>query len=284
VNASPEPEPDASVTEDVPLGASCATHDSDASFVCTRCGNFGCGECIFSAIEGREVCVGCASKGLGKPIPWERRKEVGTIKAFWETSKLCLKSPALFFRTPTTHENVFAAVAHGTIAVTIGLFLSYVVAGLLMMAAGGTIAVVGDQSLGPMGAIFGTYGCVTLGLSPFIALMAGPMNALMGQVFAAACAHGVLVLAKKSKGGFEETLRVCSYANAPYLFTFIPLLGSFTWFWVVGIEVIGLRETHRCGTDWAALAAVGYRVAFTVMIVLGYAVMVLGMFALVPPR
>ncbi len=263
-------------------GAACAAHEAHATFICTRCGDFGCAECLFSAVKGSQTCATCAAKGLGEAIPWERRTEVGNIRAFWQTAKICMTSPARFFRTPTTHENVLAAVAHGVASVTIGLFLSYAAAGVMMLIGGGAIGAFGDASLGPMGAIFGTYGCVMIGLSPVMALLAGPMNALFGQVFAAACAHGVLALAKKSQGSFEDTLRVCSYANAPYLFTFIPLAGSFTWFWVVGIEVIGLRETHRCGTDWAAFAAIGYRAAFLVVVVVGYAAVLFGMFAMLP--
>ena len=267
--------------EAVPSGATCGLHDVDATFVCTRCGNFGCGECLFTSVKERGVCQSCAANGLGEPLPWERRKEVGNVRAFWRTAVLAMRSPTKFFRTPTTHDNVFAAVAHGVFSVTIGLFLSYAVAGILMLIAGGTFALLDEPGMGPAGTIFGTYGCAMLGLSPLLALTAGPMNALLGQVFSAACAHGVLALAKKTKGSFEDTLRVCSYANAPYLFTFVPLLGSFSWFWVVGIEVIGLRETHECGTDWAAFAAIGYRVAFVLMILIGYAVVFLGLFAMI---
>ena len=264
-------------------GASCGAHGAAATFVCTRCGDFGCAACLFSSVTGREVCATCAAKGLGEPIPWERRAEVGNVRAFWQTAKLAMGEPTRFFRTPTTQDSVIGAVVHGVLSVTVGLFLSYVVAGALVLLGGGALAAIGDRTMAPVGAVLGVYGCAILGLSPVLALMAGPANALFGQVIAAACAHGVLAIAKKTRGSFEDTLRVCSYANAPYLFSFVPVMGSFTWFWVVGLEVIGLREVHRCGTDWAAAAAIGYRVVFFLTIVGGYVLLFLGMAATLQP-
>src|SRR5690606_33426595 len=122
-------------------GATCAVHEgAEASFTCTRCGCFGCDACAFSRVKDREVCAACADKGLGEPVPWERRKELGTWRAFWQTVKLASRSPTRFFRTPTTQPSVMGAVAHGVAASTVGLMLSYVVAGVLMMLGGGVAA------------------------------------------------------------------------------------------------------------------------------------------------
>ncbi len=273
----------APLAEMVPSGATCGLHDVGATFTCTRCGDFGCASCLFSSVKDRQVCRTCADKGLGEPIPWERRKEVGNVKAYWQTAKLAMAQPARFFRTPTTHDNVGGALMHGVLSVTLGLLASYAVAGVMLGLTGGALAAIGERATQPFAAILGAYGCAMIGLSPILALMAGPANALFGQVVAAACAHGVLKLGKKTTGTFEDTLRVCSYSNAPYLLTFVPVLGSLTWFWVVGIEVVGLREVHRTGTDWAAAAAIGYRLAFFVLIVGGYALVLLGFLAMVPP-
>lgn len=267
----------------VPPGASCAVHDDDAVFTCVRCGDFGCADCAFSSIPGREVCATCAKGGLSAPIPWERRDEIGKWRAFWDTTKLTLKSPVRFFKTPPTEASVLPAVVHGVLTVSVGLFITYVVVGALMILAGGGLALL-DGDLAPAGAVLGIYGCAFVGLSPVLALLAAPTQALFGQVFAAACAHGILTLGKKTRGTFEDTLRVCSYANAPYALQFIPVLGSFTWFWVVGLEVIGLREAHRCGNDWAGFAAIGWRLAFTSVIVGGYVVLVVAAVATLPSR
>lgn len=261
-------------TEALLAGATCAVHlELDASFVCTRCGTFGCGECAFSTIQGREVCRACAQKGLGEPIPWERRKEVGNWRAFWLTVRLASRSPTAFFRTPTTQPNALGAVLHGVASYTVGVILSYLTAGLIMMISGGTIALVGqDETTSTLGALLGGYGCVLAGMSPF-ALVSAPASALLGLVVAAAASHGTLALFKKTRGSFEDTLRVLSYANAPRVWIFVPVLGVFTYFWMIGVEVVALRETHRCGTDAAVIAAVAYRVVLFLLLIGVYAML-----------
>lgn len=253
-------------------GASCGAHaGAAAAFVCTRCGTYGCAECAFSALPKREVCRACADKGLGEPVPWERRKELGTWRAYWSTVRLVLRSPAKFYRTPTTQPSVVGAVVHGVASTTIGLLLSYVVAGVLVALGGGTAGlIVGGEDGATIAGIAGVYGCFMIGMSP-LALLFGPANALFGLAVAAACAHGVLALFKKTRASFEDTLRVICYANAPFAWSWIPFAGGFAYVWMIGIEVVGLRETHRCGTDWAVAAAVGYRLALLLVLVGTYA-------------
>lgn len=248
--------------------------DLDASFVCTRCGTFGCPACVFSAVDEREVCQACAQKGLGEPIPWERRKELGNWRAFWTTVRLCSRSPTAFFRTPTTQASSLGAVAHGILSHTLGLLLTYLVSGVLMMVSGGAVALIGQSETSSLVGIFlGAYGCVFAGMSP-LALLVGPANALFGLIVAAAASHGTLALLKKTGAGFEDTLRVLSYANAPGVWVFIPVLGPLTYFWMIGVEVIALRETHRCSTDAAVLAAVAYRVLLFLVLVGLYAAVI----------
>lgn len=265
-------------------GAACAVHvETAASFVCTRCGTFGCGDCVFSAVPAREVCRACAQKGLGEPIPWERRKELGTWTAFWRTVRLASRSPAAFFRTPTIQSSALPAVVHGVASYTVGQVLTYVVMGLLLMLSGGAVALFAeDQTLAPAAAIFGIYGCVLAGMGPFMLVLA-PAQGALGVIIAAAASHGVLALFKKTRGSFEDTLRVVSYANAPCVWVFVPLVGFFVYFWMIGLEVIGLRETHRCGSDFAVLAAVGYRVVLFVVAVVGYAALIALLVLIEPP-
>ncbi len=261
-------------------GAACAIHpDVPARFVCSRCGNFGCEACAFSEVPKREVCRACAAKGLGEPIPWERRKEIGTLRAFWETVKLASLSPTRFFRTPTVQPSIVSAVVFGAAAPTLGLILSYAVIAVTVMLAGGVAAAVlsGDERW--LGGLLGAYGCVIAGMSP-LALIFGPAQALTGAAVAAAGSHGTLALLKKTNAGFEDTLRAVCYANAPRLFQAIPVVGFFTYFWSVGLEVVALRETHRCGTDVALAAALGYRLLLFFLLIGAYAALFGMMFML----
>ncbi|MFK7989008.1 MAG: hypothetical protein AB8I08_23525 [Sandaracinaceae bacterium] len=265
----------------VPAGAKCAVHPNDgAVFGCVRCGSYGCEACCFSDVNGIATCRDCADLGLGRPVPWEQRKEIGRIRAFWETTKLASRSPTRFFRTPTTVPSVMSAVGHAMLTSTIGLIISYLMAGGLVVLSGGAAALMlpGPQAE-PLGAIMAGYGCFIMGLSP-LALLAGPANALFGVVYAAAAAHGTLALGGKATAKFEDTLRAVSYANAPYLWQWIPLAGIGSFFWMVGVELIAIRETHGCGSDWAALAVIAHRLVFAVVIATAYIVMTIGSLAL----
>jgi hypothetical protein len=246
----------------VPAGATCAVHpDAYATFVCSRCGTFGCGECVFSSVEKREVCKACAAKGLGQPIAWEQRKELGTWRAFWETAWVAMTKPTAFFRTPSTDSSLLLPVVHGTLSAIVGLLLTYVILGLTMMLGGGGIAVLDrGEEMGPLGAVLGAYGCGLVGLGPVFALLSIP-GTIFSIVLAAGASHGTLALFKKSNASFEDTLRAVSYASAPYVLSWIPLFGGMiAYVWMVWISAIAIRETHRCGTDWAVIATVGFRV------------------------
>jgi hypothetical protein len=257
-------------------GALCGVHpEVVARFVCVRCGTFGCASCAFSTVPSREVCAACAAKGMGEPIPWERRRELGNWRAYWRTTRAVLQTPTAFFRTPTTQPSVVAAVVHGVLSSTIGAVLTNLVTGLLLGLGGGAVALLGSgNDANVIGAVLGGYGCLLAGMSP-LALVAAPMNALIAILIAAAGSHGLLVLFKKARGSFEDSLRALSYADAPYAWSWVPLLGAFTYFWTIGMDVVALRETHRCGTDWAVAAALVYRVLL-LGIVLGFYVLMLG--------
>lgn len=265
----------ASFPEALPEGARCAAHvDEGASFLCTRCGTYGCPTCLFSAVPTREVCRACAQKGLGEPIPWERRKAIGNWRAYWQTVRLASRSPTAFFRTPTTQPSVLGALAHGALTYTVSMVLTYLVLGLLFIASGGAVAVFGDGDMSNVvGGILGFYGVLFIGMSPF-ALLFAPASGLFGIAIAAAGSHGTLALFKKTGARFEDTLRAVSYATSPTVWTFVPIVGSFAYFWMLGVEVVAIRETHGCGKDWAVLAVLGYRALF-VMLLVGFYVAII---------
>jgi len=190
--------------------------------------------------------------------------------------------PKRFYRTPTTAPSSFSAVAHGVLSSTIGLMLTYVVTGLLMALGGGVAAVVIPDGEA-IGGFLGLYGCFFAGLSP-LALLIGPPNALLNIVIAGACAHAFLAVFKRTRGSFEDTLRAVSYANAPYVWSFVPLAGFFGLFWMLTLETIGVRETHRCSTEWALGATLIYRVVLFGGAFLAYALIFAMAFLTTAPR
>ena len=251
--------------------------DEAAVFLCTRCGSYGCGQCQFSAVAGREVCRACAQHGLGHPIPWEQRKELGNISAFWRTSMLVIRRPTKFFRTPTLHKGTLGAVMHGVLTYSLGQAAGMLFTGVLMLlGAAASATLLPGREGETLASLLGVYGCVFAGFSPIVALLFGPANAILGLVLSGAISHVILSAAGKAKGSFEDTLRAISYTNAPRLFLWIPLGGVAAWFWMLWLEVVAVRETHKCGTDWAVAAALGYRLLFFGAILLFYVVVIAG--------
>lgn len=253
-------------TVDVPPGARCGVHDTvDASFLCTACGTYGCADCVFVTVQRGTTCRTCAARGLQEPVPWERRAQLGWASAFWQTTKLVCTQPTRFFSTPTAEDGMVGPVLYAITAYTLGGALMMLSIGLFLLVAGGGAFIAGQEEIGTMLGIEG--GCFTVGFVP-LALIAYPLQALMQVLIAAGCSHGSLVLLKARKATFEQTLRAICYANAPYLWMFVPCCGTyFSWLWVWFAESIALRETHRTTTDRAVLAVIGYRVLFFVLII-----------------
>ena len=153
----------------------------------------------------------------------------------------------------------------GVLAWTLGLWMSYVVVGLLLIGVGG-LASAGPEEQGDIAGFFFTAGGGITVLSPIFAALAGPAGAVFGIALSSGCAHGTLALFKKTGAPFEETLRAVSYSYAPHLWSFVPVLGVITPLWAIAVEIIALRETHSTTTGWASFASLGYRAIFTVLL------------------
>lgn len=269
----PSPNP-----SDVPPGARCGVHDTiDATFLCVVCGTYGCTDCAFATGERGITCKACAARGLAESVPWERRAQIGWVKAFWETTKLVCKEPKRFFSTPSTETGLAGPVMYAVAVNTVGTMMVMITLGLaLLVAAGG--ALIADQR--EVGAVLGIYGGMFVCFVPF-SLITVPLQTLMNLLIAAACTHGSLMLLKSQRATFEQTLRAISYAHAPLFWLWVPCAGWYlTTFWVWGVEAIALRETHRTTTDRAVLAAIGYRILFGLLIMGLYAVVIGGGMAL----
>ena len=262
---------------DVPIGARCGVHDGvDAKFLCVVCGTYGCTDCAFATGERGTTCRACAARGLAESIPWERRAQLGYVKAFWETTKLVCKEPKRFFSTPSTEVGMAGPVMYAVAVNTFGTIMSMVIIALAMLVGAGG-ALIADQR--EVAAVFGLYGGFFACFVPF-SLITVPLQALMNLLIATACTHGSLMLLKSQRATFEQTLRAICYANAPNFWMWVPCAGWFATFWMWGVEAIALRETHRITTDRAVLAAIGYRILFVLLIVGLYAVLIGGAMAM----
>ena len=248
----------------------CAIHPIErATFVCARCGNFGCAACHFSTLEGASTCTACAAQGLGEPIPWERRKQLGWWRAFLDTSRLASRQPERFFRTPATESGLGGPMTYAVAAYTFGQLIYMIQLAIVFGLVGLGAAAAGEHEAGGLFGIYsGAFGLCGL---PMVVIQA-PLYAVMGALLAASLSHGTLVLLKKNQGTFEQTFRAIAYANAPYFYYWIPCVGPLVAFvWMLMTEAQALRAVHRVSSDRAWIAILGYRILLLAMIVFVYA-------------
>jgi hypothetical protein len=174
--------------------------------------------------------------------PWERRREVGAVKGFFETWKLSVLSPQRFFPTvrpdvPWTEALFYGWIVH---AITVVLTLPFVGLGMASMMLPQNLpsdfsseqmetirrVIAGGVGIGP---VLGT-----LVLYPLLVIIGAAILHLFAMIFGAA------------KNGWGATVRALCYASGPNVFTIIPCVGLLAAIYVVVLEVLalmGLQET-----------------------------------------
>ena len=261
---------EAPIIPGIPRGAYCGIYpDQFAEIICSRCGTFICAEGNFGGEKGSEVCVNCAKGGLESPVPWDRAKGLGYRTAYWETTKILLRDSVRFFKTPPTSSTGWG-LAYGVVAYTVGQLLAALLVALLMLLSGGIMGGIGAQSdampPGMTGFFMAYFGCLGIAIVP-MTLMQAPVGGLFGIAASVVGTHGTLKMFGWSKGGIETTMRAVSYANAPYVLYGIPCVGPIIgFFWVILLEVRGIREVHSLSNDKAIFAVVGYRIVLMLLV------------------
>lgn len=241
----------------------CAVHPERlAELVCTRCGTYGCRDCAFSALAGKEICRACAADGLSAPLPWEQRKEIGWWRAFWHTTKLVMTEPSATFRTPPTEDGLLGPMLYAAVAYTIGQMIVMLIVLVMMVTLGIGMAAVTEEPA--VGAIMAGYGVCLIPLT----LLQAPVYALIGVLVSGSLGHATLAIFGRTSAPFDRSLRAVAYANAPHVLDIVSCVAPF---WVIAAETIALRELHRCSTGVAFVAVAGWRLLFFLLIVGAYA-------------
>ncbi len=227
----------------------CAVHPQRRSLAaCTRCGSFSCAECLRTGAEGEPLCAACDAREPTALLPWDRREELGILRAYWETCMDVLFRPGPTFErirpeAPMGSSLFFAMLCNLTAFLTTGLLYAVVMAFFPFPETSQNENV----SVGTIRALStGMFLGFTL-LSPFLGVVA--------TLFSSGVDHLLLKL-----GGVERPLEVTVRANAlsqaPFLLGLIPVCSLYiTPFWVVGLRVFAYRSLHRTSWGKAVLGA-----------------------------
>jgi hypothetical protein len=187
--------------------------------------------------------------------PWERRRELGFFKAFFETVKQSLISPQVFWSSVPADgpmsDSLFYAWLITALAAVLRLPSSWASRDQFLQ----LLARIQTQPNVPpeMQEVFtrvastisqGWFGYVISGVIFF------PLSLAVGAAFLHVCG----LITGAGAGGYGATFRVVCYASAPQLLGFHWCLFILASFYQVALLILGLAAVHKTTTGKAAAA------------------------------
>ncbi|MFH1888743.1 MAG: Yip1 family protein [Candidatus Omnitrophota bacterium] len=167
-----------------------------------------------------------------QPVPWQKRKESGLIKALLLTIKQVLFRPGRFFADLEVEKSFFPPLLFAWILSFIGMV--FITLFGLLSKKGVTL----PQAV------------VALILTPILAVIL-PTAAL----FIGTGAMHLFVMLFGGKGGFKGTFNVLAYQSAVSVFSAVPFVGMLiAWVWGIVIGVSGFKHVHKFSTARAFFA------------------------------
>ena len=166
------------------------------------------------------------------PPPWERRAETGLRDGIYQTAKQATFSPRAFFRHTAVEGGLRDPLAFGILFGSIGLMLELF---WQLLAGEGSLSEIQMDLV----ADYGTS-LVFLGSAILCPLAATAMICVTSLLV-----HLLLSVVGGGKNGFEATFRAVCYSQATQFWAVIPYVGGFVaTFWLVVVQLIGIREMH----------------------------------------
>jgi hypothetical protein len=176
---------------------------------------------------GEIFCATCMERvGYGAPVPWDRRAELGTWAAAWQTFKECMQKPDDFFARASHGLNTDPPLLYAMLCGWLGQ-IGYSVVRLAMKEQPAVILI--SLATVPIGVLLSIY--VGGGIAHLFARMFG------GQ------------------GTYAATCRNWGFCHSPSALGLIPLLGMMVaGVWSIVLEVYAVKHAHRLSGGKAAAA------------------------------
>jgi hypothetical protein len=182
---------------------------------------------------------------------WERRKELGLVKALTQSWKEVLFSPNVSFARMKTSGGYAAPFLFNLTMVVIYAFFTTIYQLLIstVLAAAGSAQNGSSNSMSNLG----------VALPPLlnVGVMVVLIPLLVGFTFVnAGITHLCLALFKGTSKSYEATYRVLCYSYSTWIFALVPCAGGIVAsVWSVVSTIIGLSKVHRT-EGWRAAVAV----------------------------
>ncbi|GHG78475.1 YIP1 family protein [Comamonas sp. JC664] len=226
----------------------CAVHPELRSLhACARCGSFACAKCLRKGGRDEPLCAACHERVPSGALPWDRRSELGTLKAFWQT---CL---AVMFRPTATLEG---ARPDGSVGSSLGFAaLSYFVGYCTTILVYMSFALLIPRELAEADNINpDKMRLLWMGLMG-VSLVVAPVMGLATTLVNSALDHVVFRLERTGQP-FSVTLRANALSLSPFLLGLIPLCGAYiSPLWSLGLRISAYRALHRTGWGIATVGA-----------------------------
>ncbi len=190
--------------------------------------------------------------------PWERREELGLVRAWAQTIQQALFEPGKLFASARLDRGSaqlgFAVLASSVFWALGQIFERAVLTGereqmrrlLGMFSGNAEISPYLKKMIDAQTQVSSWGWVIALSLfTPVFSLVLLYLNAFV--------THAVALLLGQSKRGFPATFAACAYSCAPLVLLAVPACGSIiSLVWLVVLTGIGMKETHRISTGGAA--------------------------------
>ncbi|WP_164012257.1 YIP1 family protein [Pyxidicoccus trucidator] len=263
------------LTEAVPGSgeAVCAVHPELRSLhSCSRCGSFACAQCLRQSERGELLCATCHARTPVGLVAWDRREELGTPRAFWDTCMDIILRPEATFERIQPSGTVGSSLGFAALCSFVGIFTTaFIYMGIMAVTPGASPAMEGD-GVNPGAAraigvgVFGTW------------IVMAPIVGLCSTLLVSGVDHLILRVAGNTEHPFAVTLRGNALSQAPYLLGLIPFCSMYVVpFWAIGLRVIAYRNLHGLSWGLAALGALAGPMLSCFVCGGGYLALILGM-------
>jgi hypothetical protein len=181
---------------------------------------------------------------------WERRKELGLVKALLQTWKEVLFNPTVSFTRMKTNGGFAAPCLFNLTMVVIYAVFATIYQLLWFVVIGANAGATHNES--------SSMTAVSAALPPlvYILFMVLAIPLLVGSTFlSAGITHACLALFKGTSKNYEATYRVICYSYSAWIFALVPCAGGIvSSIWCLVLTIIGLSKVHRT-EGWRAAVA-----------------------------
>jgi len=195
------------------------------------------------ATPGPPILVPTVAAGIG--LSWERRNEIGLVKAWLETVSLLITRPSDAFTMMRPEGGLTDPLLFALIGGCSGSIVSLIFQGLFQSIPG----------FGSRNELFNVFGLGPWGLIIIYAALM-PVLLVFGLFVGSGILHLCLMLVGGANRSFETTFRVASFTmGSANLFSMIPICGGLiAVVYQIVLECIGLSRAHQTTTGKALFA------------------------------